>query len=485
MAYALEGRRVIAGVLAVAATSVLLWFGTGLHPCWPLVWLAPIPVLVFALQASWRGAALATGLAWFLGGLNLGHYFYLLNTPAAVWCMIFLVRAVVFAGAVLLYRGLVRRGAAWSALLALPAAWVVWEYVLNLGSPHGTAMNLAYTQLRFVPFLQVASVTGPWGMSFLLLLFPAGIAMGLHYRARAPKQAARVTGVSVGLIVLVLVCGAIRLAWPLTGERVRVGLVASDASDSAGVAREGAATEHRLQAYATQVKLLAARGAKVIVLPEHLGTVSAGTVTSADEIFQSIADKASVTIVVGLAYEAGMQQYNEARVYAPGVAVHSYAKHHLLPPFESMFTPGRAMLTWPEGSGTWGVEICKDMDFTGLSRAYGRAGAGLLLVRRWDFQVDRFWHGHMAVMRSVEDGFSLVRAARGGYLTVTDDRGRILAETPSDAAPFATLMAEVPAVHDTTLYELWGNWFAWVAMAMLLIALVEVFWLRGEMGGLA
>jgi apolipoprotein N-acyltransferase len=103
-----------------------------------------------------------------------------------------------------------------------------------------------------------------------------------------------------------------------------------------------------------------------------------------------------------------------------------------------------------------------------------------MLVPGEDFKVDRFWHGHIAVMRAVEDGFSLVRSASRGYLTVTDDRGRVLAETRSDSAPFATLVAEVPVRHDTTLYELWGNWFAWVSLAVLGFALVQVLRLRGS-----
>jgi apolipoprotein N-acyltransferase len=81
-------------------------------------------------------------------------------------------------------------------------------------------------------------------------------------------------------------------------------------------------------------------------------------------------------------------------------------------------------------------------------------------------------------MRGVEDGFSIVRAAKNGYLTVTDDRGRILAETRSDSAPFATLIAEVPAVHDTTLYLLLGDWFAWLSLATLAFALARLLLLR-------
>jgi apolipoprotein N-acyltransferase len=74
-------------------------------------------------------------------------------------------------------------------------------------------------------------------------------------------------------------------------------------------------------------------------------------------------------------------------------------------------------------------------------------------------------------MRGVEDGFSVVRAAKNGYLTVSDDRGRILAETRSDSAAFATLLTAVPVAHDRTVYLFLGDWFAWVSVALLVFAM--------------
>ena len=143
-----------------------------------------------------------------------------------------------------------------------------------------------------------------------------------------------------------------------------------------------------------------------------------------------------------------------------------------------MFTPGTTLTLLSRPSGTWGVAICKDMDFAAPSRLYGKAGVGLLLVPGWDFNIDRGWHGHIAIMRGVESGFSIAHAAKNGYLTVTDNRGRILAQTRSDAAPFATLIANVPVAHARTLYLLWGDWFAWLSVAMLVFALIQLFRLR-------
>jgi apolipoprotein N-acyltransferase len=117
------------------------------------------------------------------------------------------------------------------------------------------------------------------------------------------------------------------------------------------------------------------------------------------------------------------------------------------------------------------------MDFTNPARAYGLSGVGLMLAPAWDFRVDDFYHGHIAVMRAVEDGYSLARASRRGMLTVADNRGRIGAEIATDAAPFATLLTTIPTGHESTLYLLCGDWFGWCAIAMLALLLVEL--LRG------
>jgi apolipoprotein N-acyltransferase len=140
----------------------------------------------------------------------------------------------------------------------------------------------------------------------------------------------------------------------------------------------------------------------------------------------------------------------------------------MLPPYESSFTIGRTRTLLPQPQSTWGVTICKDMDFTRLSREYGNDGAGLLLVPAWDFTADGWLHGRMAVMRGID------RAPKQGILTVTDDRGRVLAERDSSAQPFTTLIAEVPSRHQDTIYERLGDWFAWACVALLaLIGIAE------------
>lgn len=471
----IELRRSVEGVAAIASASVLFWFGNDLNPLWPLLWFAPLPVLLFGSLASWWRAGLVAFLSILIGGLSMWRYLHVaLHAPALVWLADYSVAALLFAAAVLLFRALLVRGAAWTALIAFPATWVSCEYVANLTTPNGTAGSLSYSQLNFLPFLQLASVTGAWGLTFLLLLFPAAIAIGLHLRSNAPRKAWGIVAVSLGVIGLVLIFGAVRLSMSIPGPKLRVGLIASDMPANVNNTDKSTESERLFREYAARAEALIHRGARMIVLPEKLGVIDHSDAKASDAIFQSLADRTGATIVAGVSHVMPSVAYNEARVYAPNRRPRAYHKHHLLPPFEDMFKPGQTLTLLPEPSGKCGIAICKDMDFSRPSRPYGKAGVGLMLVPAWDFGMDRAWHGHIAVMRGVEDGFSIARAAKQGYLTVSDDRGRILAETRSDSAPFATLIANVPVLHRTTAYLLLGDWFAWLALAALGFAIVQL-----------
>jgi apolipoprotein N-acyltransferase len=480
MAFAVRYRQAVNAVLTIVATAVMFYFGNGLDPLWPLMWFAPLPVLLFALRSKWWATAVTAVAAMMFGSLNMWSYLtQTLGAPRSVWAGIFLTVSVIFVGGVLLFRGLVLKGALWSGLLALPALWVTSEYVRNVTSPHGSAGNLAYSQLKFLPFLQLASITGPWGMTFVLLLFPAAIAIGLHLRQTSPKLALQIAGAGVVVVAAVLVFGAVRLTMPQK-QMVKVGLITSDEKGNDTVTDPGADTERLFRAYANQAERLASDGAQAIVMPEKLGVTLEGKTAGTDAVLQSVADQTGTTIVAGVVHVDAPAKYNEARIYVPGSTVQHYDKQHMLPPFESNLKPGTSLTMLPRPKQKWGVAICKDMDFASPARRYGEAGAGLLLVPAWDFVVDGIWHGHIALMRGVEDGFSIARAAKNGFLTVSDDRGRILGEVSSSSAPFPTLLVNVPAAHSWTAYQVLGDWFAWVAISLMAFAIMQIVRLRGR-----
>jgi apolipoprotein N-acyltransferase len=72
----------------------------------------------------------------------------------------------------------------------------------------------------------------------------------------------------------------------------------------------------------------------------------------------------------------------------------------------------------------------------------------------------------MAILRAVENGFALARSARNGLLTLSDDRGRILAEAATEPDRFVSIAGKVNVAHEETFYTRAGDWFAWICVAV-------------------
>ena len=456
-------------ISAIACSSLALFFGTGLHPHWCLTWLAPIPVLLIAARSSAALAFLAAVISWFLGSLNMWALFRnVLQVPVPAVLAFLILPACFFGLAVFLFRRWARGGRPIAAALGFAAFWVIYEYVLASTSIHSTYGNLAYNQMNFLPILQIASVTGIWGISFCIMLFAAAVAALFSRYAASRDKNILAAGVAIFLLA-VLGFGEWRLHSPQNGgSSVSVGLLASDLPQNT-MPSKPEDTQRLMSEYAAQMQGLLKQGAQVVVAPEKIVVLQDENTKAVDDLFAAQASSSGSLLVIGVARRAPSEWLNEARVYTPASAAPLlYEKHHMLPPFESKFTVGNSRTLLQQPSGLWGVTICKDMDFPGLSREYGRQGVGLLLVPAWDFDADGWLHGRMAILRGVENGFSIARAPRHGSLTVSDSRGRILAERSTAAAPFSTILAQVPVRHEATLYSRTGNWFPWCCIAILL-----------------
>jgi apolipoprotein N-acyltransferase len=467
-------RPMLAAILAVLTTAALLLVGNGMNPVWPLMWVAFIPVLLLAAETtSWRVAAGAAALSILLGSLIMLYYLHFaLHLPVIAWLIPFSIASLLFATGVLLFRGLLHRGAVFSAMIALPAFWTVCEYLASFAPTNGTAGSLAYTQERFLPILQVASLTGPWGITFLLLLFPSAVVSGLYLRRRRLSQAAPVVGLASAVLAGAVLFGAIRLTAPNPQQSVRVGLLDTD---TVVFAKEAPAMQNLIRSYAEQAEDLARQGAKIVLMPEKTGLLLDRDTKIVDPVPQSVADRTGATLVIGVLHVAGRDSFNEARIYTPYLLIATYDKQHMLPPFESNLTPGTSLALLPKQAVPIGVAICKDMDFIHPALDYGRTGIDLLLDPAWDFNIDRTWHGHIAIMRGVEGGYAIAHAAKDGFLTATDDRGRILGELRTNSGAFASLLVDVPLRHDQTVFDRYGTWFPWMAGLLLLAAAGQLF----------
>ena len=454
-------------ILALAATllsGAAFYFGAGLHPHWWLTWVAALPVLLLAPSLPWGWSLLVAFAANALGALSFWNYLrQILHFPLSAIAVDLFVPSAVMALAVLLFRGFFRRGRVWLAVLAFPSLMVAYEYLTELVL--GTFGNTAYTQLNNLPALQLAAIAGMWGIGFAVMLFAPAVAAAILSRGATRRK---LTIMLAGVLICVYGYGAWRLSSTPPAQRIVVGLVSTQFPKNIFPASD-AQKMQLLKDYAAQASALAARGAKIVVLPEMTVQVSPSLSEGANQLFEQTARESGAQVFLGVLNQTSSGTFNEARLYLPSGAIGAvYRKLHLVPVAEEGTTPVKDYSVLGEPEGATGIAICRDMDFPNPARTYGEDRIGLLLVPAWDFDVDRWWHGHMALMRGVEYGSSIVRSAKVGFLTVSDDRGRVLAEaSTTPQAPFRTLLATVPVRHDSTLYQELGDWFAWLNLALL------------------
>ena len=392
-----------------------------------------------------------------------------MELPLQVIILYFVIPPVVFGLGVLFMRGFVRRGLLFLASLAFPVYWVTCAYLNALVSPHSTWGNLAYTQMNCLPVIQIASVTGLWGISFVVLLFASAVAALLSGLGKSAQR--RSLAIAVGVIVCtVFVFGEWRLHANPLAQPVAVTLIAKDVPMSVYLGTEEQTLE-LFREYADEVRHVTPTGTRAVVLPEKIGRISESALGQLDALFSSAEAAAHAAIIVGLVRQTPSGAFNSSRFYSPdGQLQANYDKHHLIPGVEPE-KPGRARVTLGEPSGRWGLQICKDMDFPKLSRQYAAESANLLLVPAWDFNVDGWLHSRMAILRGVENGFALARAARNGVLTLSDNRGRILAETSTVPGRFVSLTGKMNVAREETFYTRAGDWFAWVCVAGFVVLL--------------
>ncbi len=459
------GRTALFVSLATVVSAVAYFFGTGLHPVWYLTWLAPLPVLLLAPRVPRSISACAAFMAFTCGALNTWR-FYQLVIPLPLRLVILLAMSVVFAAVVLAFRTAWLRREWIRAVLLPPAIWVAVEYLVEFRSPNSTSNNLAYSQMDNLHVLQLVSLTGIWGISFLLFLLPAGLA--ILTAPQADVYRGRVALAVAVVAAMVLGYGQWRLHATRRGSSLMVAMIDSDAPQT--LFPSGGDALQLVHAYADRIPALAQAGAQIVILPEKIGRLSASQVGEADQILGHAAAASHVRVLAGFEQS---RRLNESHLYAASGAVEAtYEKHHMVPAFESRLLPGTTRTLVDGPAGRLGLTICKDMDFPLLSRQYALDGAGLMLVPAWDFSLDGWLHDRMAVMRGVESGFSIARSARQGLLSISDDRGRVLAERNTNGAPFVTLIASVPVRNEPTFYARSGDWFAWLDLAMLPVLLL-------------
>jgi apolipoprotein N-acyltransferase len=149
--------------------------GWGLLLCWVSSILA-VAIIILPVAFMWGGLLISWMIAGIVGSL--------LSVPFAV------------------DRLISHRLSGILSTLAFPVSWVTVEYLSSSSPFMGIAFVLALTQFDFPLMTQISSVTGIWGISFLVVWLAPVVCLALEHRFEWSRVA---RPVSLFLVVLIAV----------------------------------------------------------------------------------------------------------------------------------------------------------------------------------------------------------------------------------------------------------------------------------------
>lgn len=410
---------------------------------------------------------------------------------AVAWLVMFLLAAYLALYpalcAVLTGRAIRRFGL--RGLWLAPALWVATEWLRGwVGGGFPWAL-LGTSQAGVTPIIQLASVTGVFGVSLLLAAVSAAAALFVLSR----DTATRVAGAGVlGVVVLVAALGTWRVAGAaLTthGPVVKVGLLQGNvAQDQKWDPAYRASILDRYLALSRQVIGV---GARLVVWPEASTPFFLEAEPQAAAPIRALARESRTPMIVGTdEFERdadGDRIYNSAVAIGPdGLSVGGYRKMQLVPfgeyvPLKSLlffigplvekvsdFAPGTEPVVLDAGGIRTGVAICYEVVYPWIARAFAAGGAELLTTitnDAWFGQSSApYQHFAQASVRAVEQGRFLVRAANTGISGIVDPYGRTRMAT--GLFEEAAVTGDVRLIRTRTIYSYVGDLVAWLSLAL-------------------
>jgi apolipoprotein N-acyltransferase len=469
--------------LAAVAVTLMLYAIAGADlALWPAAILAPLPLLAVVPELPDRLGAQAAAVAYLLGNVVLWPA-EILAAPILLVVMLHALGAVAFAAIAVLHAEAARRWHGWLAALVYPALTTALWFGVSVMSPHGLWGDPAFGMTSLLPLMQIAAFTGLAGVTFVMAMAPAVLAVA-WYRRRWGMQWRR-TAWMFAVPVAAFALGGVRMLFPAAGGSVRVGLAASDRLMEATRATKLPEAAKVVALYAPLVRKLAKRGAQAVVLPEKIVGVSGDYEPRIVARFADLARSNHVWLVTGLNEIGRNPSRNVAIVFSSdGVVVSHYAKQYLVTGLEAGYAPGSSLAIFDAPWGRTAVAICKDLDFPALDREIARSGAKFVFAPAWDWPGSEQIHERMALAMAVASGFSVARAAREGIVSAIDSHGVTIGAVSTFTADPALLSAALPAGAGATFYARSGDWFGAliVVLAGVLIALLALSMRSTRMG---
>lgn len=411
--------------------------------------------------------------------------------------------------------------------IGVPASWVIGEFARSTFFSGFSWELLGYTQYRHLALIQIADLTGVYGVSFLLAFSGYTIAELWSYAFSQHGQRATGNGQRADFGLRTLDLGPQRSAlspqpspWPAVASLVTL----AAATLMYGVFR---LTEPPRQPETSPITLALVKGnvpsaqrwqrlhyastllaygkvsrqgmtrtqADLIVWPEFALGFYLDKEPPLRVVLNQLTQQLNAPLLLGAPRgeetSNGRRFYNSAYLLAPGGAILDvYDKVRLLPFAEAWpsflptlleqrpeaptdFTAGDRFTIFSLPKGKFGVLICYEATYPALARRLVHEGAHFLVNISNDTwltgEAASAQHFSMVVFRAVENRRGIARVATAGVSGFIDPFGR---PSQRSTLPEGSVLGEVLPQHELTIYTRYGDWFVYSCIGFTLFAML-------------
>jgi len=515
----------IVGIILSIATSFLLLLSFPMYNIWALSFIALAPIFFIVYTTSLKKTLLYGIVS---GFLFYCLYLFWMNAYLAVVGVAFVT--IVYGGyfmiALLLINLAGRAFPKYRAILT-PFIWISIEYIRSFGFLGFTFGSIGYSQHSFLRFIQIADIGGEALISFIIVMFNAGIAhiCVLLYE----KKPERLLGknalplyISMGLVIVSLLYGTFRLKEPIPREpHMKLSMIQALSSPRTKWKTEKWKTLNQLMdltiesyhenpdidlivwtetairtslrpnliygtAYHTRIQRMIRAISKYFIIgsPDNY-SVNKEKDVNPDSLTKVYPTKGEEEIWTNSAYFLN----------SDGEIIGKYDKIQLTPFGEHFplgkrikflqkvldkftdsagFTPGREYTVFEYEDLKFGVVICWEGTYSYLIRRFVSSGADFIINISNDMWTQtaagHYQHFTITKFRAIENRIWFTRAANDGVTAFIDPHGKVAESLPIKEVGYIT--GEIGPKVRTTFYTKYGDILPKISLAVLISSFI-------------
>jgi apolipoprotein N-acyltransferase len=491
--------RTIKHIVLLLPGSVFVYFSNGRYSFALAAWIFPI----FFLQVSRREKNVYSYLFIpLLVGVSCQLAFWKFtydNTSSILFFLPFILglpMGLLFFLDKLLYS----KNKGFTATLIFPLLCTSFDFSLNLFNPFGTLGILGYSQFDFLAFSQLVSITGMWGLTFMITWFGSVICWVLENYSFKEKVKQAVA-IYISILILILVYGSIRLNIPLANGTVKIagihcqdkrvdGKKMNDYLEKKDTVHFKIVSDTIISRLIQETIKQSNAGAKIVMWSEISSKILKPDEDSLINVFKNLARQQKIYLLT-TPYIISPNSSLSFLPNAPEKLVNVNSASDLKPENKILlFSPdgdlvfthykygGNFMEGTVEGDksikavnteyGKLSAIICWDADFPSIVKQVGKLQSDILFVPASDWEQIDPAHSLVSIFRGIENGCSVIRQTRNGLSIMTDPRGKIISQMDHFKNTSWVTVGQVPNKKWLTLYPIIGDLLGWLSFLGLL-----------------